>query len=65
MASYMIFGKNNSGEQILSVQISQIGQETPAVAEQRVVDAMKNFMATVEGVTIVNALKYEQVISNV
>lgn len=65
MASYMIFGKNRAGEQVLSVQISQIGQETPTVPEQNVVDAMKAFMATVEGVSVVNALKYEQVISTV
>jgi hypothetical protein len=65
MASYVITAKNNSGEPMATVQISAIQQDTPVVEEIDVVDAVRAFLRTVQGVGSVSALKYEQVVTNV
>jgi hypothetical protein len=65
MATYVITGKNGSGEPIVSVQISAINQESPVIQEIDAVDALRAFLAGTAGVQFVVAQKYEQVITNI
>ncbi|MFK0018184.1 hypothetical protein [Streptomyces sp. NPDC090798] len=63
MASYVITGRNKSGEPVLSVNIDAISQEPPVVDEVDVVNAVRVFIAGTAGVVSVVAQKYEQVIT--
>lgn len=65
MASYVITGRNKSGEPVLSVNIDAISQEPPVVDEVDVVNAVRVFIAGTVGVFSVVAQKYEQVITTV
>lgn len=65
MATYVITGKNQGGEPLVSVQISAINQESPVIQEIDAVNALRNFLAGTSGVAIVVAQKYEQVITTV
>ena len=65
MASYVITGKNSSGEPQVSVQISAISQEGTVVPELNVVDAVRSLLGGVPGIVSVAAQKYEQVITTV
>lgn len=63
MASYVITGRNRSGESVVSVNINSISQEGQVVPELDVVNAVRNQLAAVEGIGSVVAQKYEQVIT--
>jgi hypothetical protein len=65
MAQYMVTGKNASGEGVVSVNIAQINQDTPVVAELDVVNAVRTLLAGTSGIVSVVAQKFEQVITNV
>lgn len=62
-ATYVITGKNSSGEPIVSVTISGIDQETQVVQDIDVVNAVRVFLAGTAGVNSVVAQRYEQVIT--
>lgn len=63
MATYVITGKNNAGEPLVSVNISGINQDQPIVTEIDVVNALRQYLASVSGVSVVVAQRYEQVIT--
>ncbi|MFB7440262.1 hypothetical protein ACFC01_18195 [Streptomyces mirabilis] len=63
MPTYVVTGKNNSGESVISVSISGIDQEPVIVPETDVVNAVRVFLAGTAGVNSVVAQKYEQVIT--
>lgn len=63
MATYVITGKNGSGEPLVSVNISGVNQETTVVPEIDVVNAVRILLAGTSGVFSVVAQKYEQVIT--
>lgn len=63
MATYVITGRNQSGDPVVSVQISAINQEPQLIEEVAVVNAVRQFLAGVSGVGSVAAQKYEQVIT--
>ncbi|MES9522475.1 hypothetical protein [Streptomyces capoamus] len=63
MASYVITARNSSVETVVSVQISAINQEGSAVPELNVVNAVRQYLASVPGVASVQAQKFEQVIT--
>lgn len=65
MAQYVITGRNSSGENIVSVQIEPINQDTQVLQDMDVVDAVRNLIASTAGVNSVQAQKFEQVITNV
>ena len=65
MATYVITGKNGSGEPMVSVQISAINQESAVIQEIDAVNALRDFLAGTPGVEFVVAQKYEQVITTV
>ncbi|MDX3759354.1 hypothetical protein [Streptomyces sp. AK02-04a] len=62
-ATYVVTGKNPSGEPIVSVTISGIDQETQVVQDIDVVNAVRAFLAGTAGVNSVVAQRYEQVIT--
>lgn len=62
-ATYVVTGKNSSGEPIVSVTVSGIGQETQVVQDIDVVNALRAFLAGTAGVNSVVAQRYEQVIT--
>lgn len=62
-ATYVITGKNSSGEPIVSVMISGVDQETQVVQDIDVVNAVRAFLAGTAGVNSVVAQRYEQVIT--
>jgi hypothetical protein len=61
--TYVITGKNGSGQPVVSVNITAIDQETPVVQEIDVVNAVRAFLAGTAGVGSVVAQQYEQVIT--
>lgn len=63
MATYVVTGKNGSGEPLVSVNVSGINQDAPVVAEIDVVNALRQYLASIAGVSVVVAQKYEQVIT--
>lgn len=63
MATYVITGRNSSNEPLVSVSISGISQDAPIVDELDVVNALREFLDGVAGVSVVVAQKYEQVIT--
>lgn len=63
MPTYVVTGKNVSGEQVVSVNISGINQEPTVVPEIDVVNAVRAFLAGTAGVNSVVAQRYEQVIT--
>lgn len=63
MPNYVITGKSGSGEPVVSVNIAGVNQEQQVVAEIDVVNAVRDFLASVDGVGSVVAQKYEQVIT--
>lgn len=63
MPNYVITGKNRSGEPLVSVNIAAINQEQQVVPEVDVVNAVRLFLASVDGVSSVMAQKYEQIIT--
>ena len=63
MPTYLITGKNGSGEPMVQVNIAAINQEQQVVAEIDVVNAVRTFLASVDGVGSVVAQRYEQVIT--
>lgn len=63
MPSYVITGRNGSGESVVSVNIDSISQEGQVVPEIDVVNAVRAQLASVEGIGSVVAQKYEQVIT--
>lgn len=63
MATYLITGKNASGEPLVQVNIAAINQEQRVVEEIAVVDAVRSFLAGVDGIGSVVAQRYEQVIT--
>ncbi|MGW3144827.1 hypothetical protein ACWDG1_09130 [Streptomyces sp. NPDC001177] len=65
MATYVITGKNGSGEPLVSVTVSGINQDSPVIQEIDAVNALREFLGGVPGVQFVVAQKYEQVITNV
>lgn len=65
MASYVVTGKNASGEILVSVNIAAINQDSPVVNEVDVVNAVRTFLAGTAGVGSVVAQKYEQVITTI
>jgi hypothetical protein len=62
-ATYVITGKNSSGEPIVSVMISGVDQETQVVQDIDVVNSVRVFLAGTAGVNSVVAQRYEQVIT--
>ncbi|TVZ96530.1 hypothetical protein [Streptomyces sp. BK340] len=65
MATYVITGRNGSNEPLVSVSISGISQDAPIVDELDVVNALRQYLDGVAGVSVVVAQKYEQVITTV
>lgn len=63
MATYVITGRNKSGEPVLSASIDSITQEPPVVDEVDVVNVLRAFIAGTAGVVSVVAQKFEQVIT--
>lgn len=63
MATYVVTGRNSSGEPLVSVSISGISQDTPVIQEIDAVNALRAFLGGVAGVSVVVAQKYEQVIT--
>lgn len=63
MPTYVVTGKNGSGESVISVDISGIDQEPVIVPETDVVNAVRSYLAGIAGVGSVVAQKYEQVIT--
>ena len=63
MATYVVTGKSQLGEPMVSVSIAGINQEPVIVEETAVVNAVRTFMAGLPGVGSVVAQKYEQVIT--
>lgn len=63
MASYVITGRNRSGESVVSVNINSISQEGEVVPELDVVNAVRAQLAAVEAIGSVVAQKYEQVVT--
>lgn len=63
MPTYVVTGKNTSGESVISVDISGIDQEPVIVPETDVVNALRAFLAGTAGVNSVVAQRYEQVIT--
>ncbi len=63
MATYVITGKNSGGSPLVSVNVSGINQDAPIVAELDVVNALRQYLNGVAGVSVVVAQKYEQVIT--
>lgn len=59
----MLTGRNNSGEAVVSVNISAINQESQVVQDTEVVDAVRNFLLGTQGIGSVVAQKYEQVVT--
>lgn len=62
MARYVVTGKAN-GSPLVSVSIDGINQEPVIMPEIDVVNAVREFLATVPGMQTVVAQKYEQVIT--
>jgi hypothetical protein len=65
MASYVVTGKNTSGDNVLAIDIAAINQDPQVVSELSVVDALRTWLAGQPGIGAVTAQKYEQVITNV
>jgi hypothetical protein len=65
LATYVITGRNKSGEPVLAASIDSITQEPPVVDEVAVVDALRAFIAGTAGVVSVVAQKFEQVVTTV
>lgn len=63
MATYVVTGKTNSGENLVSVNIAGVNQETAIVQELDVVAVVRELLARTPGVFSVVAQKYEQVIT--
>jgi hypothetical protein len=63
MATYVITGRNGSNEPLVSVNVSGINQDAQVVPELDVINAIRQYLATVQGVQTVVAQKYEQVIT--
>jgi hypothetical protein len=63
MPTYVITGKNISGEPVASVSISGIDQEAPVVQDIDVVNVVRAFLAGTASVNSVVAQRYEQVIT--
>jgi hypothetical protein len=63
VATYVITGKDSSGSPLVSVNVSGINQDAPVVAELDVINALRQYLASVGGVSVVVAQKYEQVIT--
>ena len=63
MATYVITAKSTGGAPLVQVQIGAINQEATVVEDLAVVDALRDFLAGVDGVGSVVAQKYEQVIT--
>lgn len=63
MATYVITGRNSSNEALVSVSISGINQDAPVIQELDAVNALREFLTGVSGVSVVVAQKYEQVIT--
>jgi hypothetical protein len=63
MATYVVTGKNGAGEPLVSVTISGINQDAPVIQEIDAVNALRQYLASVAGVLVVVAQKYEQVIT--
>jgi len=63
LPNYVITAKNPSGAPLVSVNIAAINQEQQVVPEVDVVNAVRTFLASVDGVGSVVAQKYEQVIT--
>jgi hypothetical protein len=59
----MITGRNTGGTPLISVGISGIDQEPPIVDELTVVNAVRTYLASLPGVQVVVAQKYEQTIT--
>ncbi|MEV5957309.1 hypothetical protein AB0M11_26670 [Streptomyces sp. NPDC051987] len=65
MPSYVVTGKNSSGEPLVSVNIAAVNQDGAVVQELDVVNAVRAELAGTAGIASVVAQKYEQVITNV
>jgi len=63
MASYVITGRNRSGESVVSVNLNSISQEGEVVPEIDIVNAIRNQLEAVAAIGSVVAQKYEQVIT--
>lgn len=63
MPSYVITGRNRSGESVVSVNINSISQEGEVVPELDIVNAVRAELAAAEGIGSVVAQKYEQVVT--
>lgn len=63
MATYVITGRNGSNEALVSVSVSGISQDAQVVPEIDVINAIRQYLAGINGVQSVVAQKYEQVIT--
>jgi hypothetical protein len=63
MASYVITGRNRSGESVVSVNINSISQEAEVVPELDVVNAVRTELAAAAAIGAVVVQKYEQVVT--
>lgn len=65
MASYVVTGKNTSGDNVVAIDIAAINQDPQIVTELSVVDAVRTWLEEQPGIGSVTAQKFEQVITSV
>jgi hypothetical protein len=63
MANYQVIGKNNEGSVIVSVPVGAVDQDGHYLDDMDVVNAIKATVAAAPGVQMVQAKKFEQVIT--
>lgn len=62
-SSYTATARNGEGSPLVSVTIGSIDQEQQIVTEIGIANAVREFLASVDGVESVVVRKYEQVIT--
>jgi hypothetical protein len=63
VANYTVVGKNNEGNVIISVPLGAVDQDGQYLDDMTVVNAVRAAVAAAPGVQLVQARKYEQVIT--
>lgn len=62
-AIYTATGRDSGGSSIVSVTISSIDQDQQVVTDINVVNSVRSYLSTVDGIESVVVRKYEQVIT--
>jgi hypothetical protein len=63
MANYVVTGRDNEGNTLVTVSVSGVDQETQITDDLAVVNAVRQAFANTQGVDNVVVRKYEQVIT--